>query len=108
MCINSLEIRFGIANGQILLTLDEVTCLPHDSGGVYSKCPKISNTKISDKMPYANSADPDQTAPERTVLSASSLFTIPLSIFKRRMHKKKRNLSKKVWNKMLEILGHLP
>ena len=24
---------------------------------------KISNTKVSDKMPYANSADPDQTAP---------------------------------------------
>ena len=48
---------------------------------------------------YANSADPDQTAPEGTVLSASSLFTIPRSIFKRQMHKKK-NLSKKVWNKM--------
>ena len=29
----------------------------------YGKCPKISNTKVSDKMPYANSADPDQTAP---------------------------------------------
>ena len=29
--------------------------------------PKISNTKISDKMPYANSADPDQTAPEGAV-----------------------------------------
>ena len=28
------------------------------------KCPKISNTKASDKMAYANSADPDQTAPE--------------------------------------------
>ena len=28
----------------------------------YSKFPKIS--KVSDKMAYANSADPDQTAPE--------------------------------------------
>ena len=25
------------------------------------KCPKNSNTKVSDKMTYANSADPDQT-----------------------------------------------
>ena len=25
----------------------------------YDKCPKISNTKVSDKMTYANSADPD-------------------------------------------------
>ena len=33
----------------------------------YGKCPKISNTRFSDKMPYANSADPDQTAPEGAV-----------------------------------------
>ena len=31
------------------------------------KCPKISYTKVSDKMVYANSADPDQTAPEGAV-----------------------------------------
>ena len=31
---------------------------------IYGKCPKISNTKVSDKMTYANSADPDQTAPD--------------------------------------------
>ena len=30
---------------------------------MYDKCPKISNTKVSDKMANANSADPDQTAP---------------------------------------------
>ena len=29
----------------------------------YSKCPKISYTKISDKIAYANNVDPDQTAP---------------------------------------------
>ena len=29
----------------------------------YGKCSKNSNTKVSDKMTYANSADPDQTAP---------------------------------------------
>ena len=29
----------------------------------YNKYPKISYTKVVDKMAYANSADPDQTAP---------------------------------------------
>ena len=38
-----------------------------DIGLYYSKCPKISNTKVSDKMAYANSTDPDQTAPEGAV-----------------------------------------
>ena len=28
----------------------------------YGKCPKISNTKVSDKMVFANSADPNQAA----------------------------------------------
>ena len=34
---------------------------------MYGKCPKYLNTKISKKMAYANSADPDQTAPEGAV-----------------------------------------
>ena len=34
------------------------------SNPMYGKCPKILNTKVSDKMAYAKSADPDQTAPE--------------------------------------------
>ena len=34
---------------------------------IYGKCPKISNTKFSDKMAFASSADPDQTAPEVAV-----------------------------------------
>ena len=33
----------------------------------HSKCPKILNTKVSDKMIHANSADPDQTASEGAV-----------------------------------------
>ena len=33
----------------------------------YGKCPKISNTKVSDKMTCANSANPDQTTPEGVV-----------------------------------------
>ena len=48
----------------------------------YGKCPKISNTKVSEKMTYANSADPDQTAPEGAVWSGSTLFAIPLSILR--------------------------
>ena len=45
--------------------------LAHANAGVtknYVKCPKIYNTKVSDKMTYANSADSDQTAPERSGL----------------------------------------
>ena len=34
---------------------------------IYGKCPKISNTKVPDKMTYANSADPDQAAPSGAV-----------------------------------------
>ena len=34
---------------------------------MYGKYPKISNTKVSDKITYANSADADQTAPEGAV-----------------------------------------
>ena len=33
----------------------------------YGKCPKILYTKVSDKIAYANSVDPDQTAPEGAV-----------------------------------------
>ena len=34
---------------------------------IYGKCPNISYTKVSEKMAYANSVDPDQTAPEGAV-----------------------------------------
>ena len=46
----------------------------------YSKCPKILYTKVSDKIAYANNANPDQTAPSGAVWSGSTLFAIPLSI----------------------------
>ena len=42
----------------------------------------VQNTKVSDKMPNANSADPDQTAPKGAVWSGSSQFAIPLSILR--------------------------
>ena len=32
-----------------------------------SKCPKFSYTKVSDKIAYENSANPDQTAPSGAV-----------------------------------------
>ena len=36
MCIDIVEIWFGIANGQITSTFDRVICLPHDNGRVLS------------------------------------------------------------------------
>ena len=46
----------------------------------YGKCPKISYTKLFDKMAYANSEDPDQTNPEWAIWSGCILFAIPLNI----------------------------
>ena len=48
----------------------------------YGKYPKISYTKVSDRMDYADSIEPDQTAPEGSVRSGSTLFAIPLSILR--------------------------
>ena len=48
----------------------------------YGKCPKNSNTKVSDKMTYANSADPDQTAPDVYIVCHSTKY------FKKPVHKK--------------------
>ena len=39
----------------------------HPAMNGYGKCPKILNTKVSDKTTYANSADQDQTAPKEAV-----------------------------------------
>ena len=39
-------------------------------------------SKDSDKMAYANSVDPDQTAPEGAVWSGSKLFAIPRKNFR--------------------------
>ena len=61
--------------------------LSHTSA--YSKCPKNSNIKGFDKMAYANSADPDQTAPQKAVWSGSTLFVIPVSIFRNNYIKNK-------------------
>ena len=42
----------------------------------------MSYLKIANKMAYANSADPDQNAPEEAVWSGSTLFAFPLSILR--------------------------
>ena len=48
------------------------------------------HTKVSDKMAYANGADPDQTAPEEAaVWSGSTLFAFPLSILRNNCSKSK-------------------
>ena len=75
---------------------------------IYGECPKISNTKVSEKMTYTNSADPDQTAPEGAVWSGSTLFAMPLSILKQQVLKKRNLGQKTVWNKVFGILEHLP
>ena len=54
---------------------------------------------------YANSIDPDQTAPERAVWSGSTLFVIPLSMIRNSCIKNKVRPEK---YKVFEILGHLP
>ena len=67
---------------------------------------KLSYTKLSDKMSYANIADSDQTASEGSLVR---VYTVCHSTkyFKKQLHKK-QDLGKKIWNKVLEILGHSP
>ena len=63
---------------------------------------------MSDKMAYAKSADPDQTAPKG---QSDRVYTVCHSTkhFKRQLSKKQNlRLKKNVWNKVFEILGHLP
>ena len=74
-------------------------CYVYAYTGYYGIYPKISYTKVSDKLAYENSAEPDQT-------SLSTLFAIPLSILRNNCMKK-QNLGQKVWNKVFKILGHL-
>ena len=54
---------------------------------------------------YANSVDPDQTAPEGLI----RVYTVChlTTYFKKKKCIKSKILAKKVWNKVFEILGHL-
>ena len=53
---------------------------------MYGKCPKIWDTKVSDKETCANRADPDQTAPSNLI----RVYTVCHStcIFGKLLHKK--------------------
>ena len=46
------------------------------------KCPKILYNKMSDKMAYANSVDPDQTAPAFTINTGNLQQKVINLIFK--------------------------
>ena len=74
---------------------------------MYGKCLKILYHKVSDKMAYANSLDPDRTAPKGAVWSGSRLFAIPPSSLGNNSIKSKIS-AKKVKNKVLKISGQLP
>ena len=65
------------------------TCNVRNERCAYGKCPKILYTKVSDKMAYTDSADPDQTAPEGADWSGSTLFAVPLSILRTNCIKRK-------------------
>ena len=55
----------------------------------YTKCPKISNSKVSNKMTYANSANPDQTAPEGSSLIRVYTVCHSTKYFKKQLQKSK-------------------
>ena len=66
-------------------------------------CQQILYTKVSDKIAYANSADPDQTAPEGAVWSGSTLFAITQSILRETTAQKAKSRPKKddiKWSKV--------
>ena len=44
-------------------------------------CEYSNDPKFSDRQVWANSVDPDQTAPRRAVWSGSTLFGIPSTFF---------------------------
>ena len=58
--LNTLYLNFSKVYGQLFF----IHVLEFEQ---YGKCPKVSYTKVVDKMTYANSADEGQTAPEGAV-----------------------------------------
>ena len=62
---------------------------------MYGKCPKLSYSKVANKMAYANSVDPDEPAPEGAVWAGSTLFAFPLSILRNNCMKRKSLKKKK-------------
>ena len=73
-----------------------------------SESPKIWNTKLSEKLTYANSSDSDQTAPKTKRSSLIRIYTVCHSTMYFKQQEHKNNIQAKiVWNKVFEILGHL-
>ena len=62
---------------------------------MYDKCPQISYTKVSDKMAYANSVDPDQTAPEGAVYQDLHCSPFHLVVWEITKKKKEQNTGKR-------------
>ena len=90
-----LFIVFHICNIGFLIT--------HIQQHIYSKCPKISHTKVSDKMTQScKQCRPKSDCSCGAVWSKSTVFAIPLSIFRNNCIKSKIE-AKKVWNKVFEI-----
>ena len=54
---------------------------------IYGKCPKILYGKVSDKMAYANSVDPDQTAQQQSDLGLYCLQFHYVNNFKKQLLK---------------------
>ena len=69
---------------------------------------KISYTKVSDKIAYANSVELDQTAPSGAVWSGSTLFAISLSLLRNSFTKVKKFGQKKDGIKCSKILDIYP
>ena len=61
---------------------------------------------MPDKFESANNADPDQIAPKSSLIR---VYTVCHSTkYSKKQLYKKQKLFQKVWNKVFEILGHLP
>ena len=76
----------GFSRTRVKITQNEdhstikTSCSQFQMFSLIMVCPKILYTKVSDKMAYTNSVDPDQTAP--LVWSVSTLLAILLSILR--------------------------
>ena len=75
---NSVDLDQTAPLGKVLSgsTLFDQTCPSQNLGSLWYR----NDPKFSDRYDWANSADPDQTAP-RAVWSGSTLFAIPSASF---------------------------
>ena len=62
ICLSQIKLCYVMLSYVNCLIIIITVCV-YAKYSEYGKCPKISHTKISAKMEYANSVVPDQTAP---------------------------------------------